>query len=166
MNLLQAVHRGGRTGLDRFVVQIALDVAREIVGRFVAARAVLLQRLHHDPVQLVAQRVAQLDRIGPAMFGHGGGGLAHRADARAGSRRLLFADHAADFVEPRIFELLAVERRAAGEQLVEQHAQRIDVAARVDVQAAAFRLLGAHVERRADHLAVAGEHRLARSAPG
>ena len=38
-----------------------------------------------------------------------------------------------------------VERRVAGEQFVEQHAQRIDVAARVDVQLVELGLLGAHV---------------------
>jgi tetratricopeptide (TPR) repeat protein len=47
---------------------------------------------------------------------------------------------------------LPVEGRFAGQQLVEQHAQAVDVAARVDVQPAHLRLLGAHVERRADHL--------------
>ena len=72
-----------------------------------------------------------------------------------------FADQTTDFVESGVLELFAVERRAAGEQLVEQHAQRIDVAAGVDVQAAAFGLLGTHVERRADHLAVAGGQGLA-----
>ena len=40
----------------------------------------------------------------------------------------------------------------AGQQLVQQHAQRIDVAARVDVELTELGLLGAHVERRADHL--------------
>ena len=37
----------------------------------------------------MAQRVAQLDRIGFAMFGRRGGGPPHRADAGAGTRGLL-----------------------------------------------------------------------------
>ena len=50
--------------------------------------------------------------------------------------------------------LLLLQRRRAGQQLVEQHAQRVDVAARVDVQAAHLGLLGAHVLERADDRAV------------
>src|SRR3712207_7349096 len=45
---------------------------------------------------------------------------------------------------------LGVERERAGEQLVQHHAQRVDVGARVDVQPAGQRLLGAHVLGRAD----------------
>ena len=75
-------------------------------------------------------------------------------------RRLLLADDPADLVEAGLAQPLLVERRGAGEQFVEQHAQRVDVAAGVDVQAAHLGLLGAHVQRRADHLAEAGEERL------
>ena len=56
-------------------------------------------------------------------------------------------------------ESLLVERRRAGQQFVEQHAERIDVGARVDVQAAHLGLLGAHVQRRADHLREVGVDR-------
>ena len=45
-------------------------------------------------------------------------------------------------------------------QLVEQHAQRIDVAAGVDAELVHLRLLGAHVQRRADELREAGVERL------
>ena len=38
----------------------------------------------------------------------------------------------------------------AGQQLVQQHAQRIDVAAGVDVELVQLGLLGAHVLQRAD----------------
>ena len=48
----------------------------------------------------------------------------------------------------------------AGQQFVQQHAQRIDVAAGVDIQPAHLRLLGRHVERRADQLREAGEQGL------
>ena len=53
---------------------------------------------------------------------------------------------------PGRHQLLRIERRAAGQQFVEQHAQAVDVAARVDVQPAHLRLLRAHVSRRADEL--------------
>ena len=44
------------------------------------------------------------------------------------------------------------ERRPAREQFVEEHAERVDVAARINVQATHLGLLGAHVGRRADEL--------------
>ena len=100
------------------------------------------------------------------MLRHGGGRHAHGADAGARARRFLLADQTTDFVESGVLELFTVKRRAAGEQLVEQDAQRVDVAAGVDVQAAAFGLLGTHVERRADHVTDARGHRLGWSAPG
>ena len=51
------------------------------------------------------------------------------------------------------FEPLAREWGAARQQLVQEHAQRVDVAARIDPESAHLRLLGAHVLRRADHRA-------------
>jgi hypothetical protein len=41
------------------------------------------------------------------------------------ARWLVFADHPADFVEAGFDERIAVERRLAGEQLIEQHAEGI-----------------------------------------
>ena len=58
-------------GFDRFILQVALDIGREAVGRFVPPGAVLLQGLHHDPVQLAAERVRQLPRIDATLFGDG-----------------------------------------------------------------------------------------------
>ena len=55
---------------------------------------------------------------------------------------------------------MRVQRRRAGQQLVQQHAQRVDVAAGVDVEVVQLRLLGAHVLQRADHRAELGEQRL------
>jgi hypothetical protein len=51
---------------------------------------------------------------------------------------------------------------AAREQLVEEDAQRVDVGARVHVEAAELRLLGRHVLRRPDDLPELGEERLLR----
>ena len=49
------------------------------------------------------------------------------------------------------------EGSASRQQLVEEHAQRVDVAAGIDAQGAHFRLLRAHVLQRADHRPVLGE---------
>ena len=77
----------------------------------------------------------------------------------------MFTDGAAHFVQPPLNQLLGIERRQAGEQLVEQHAQAVDVAARINVQAAHFGLLGAHICRRADKLAQLGIDRQVRQPP-
>ena len=61
---------------------------------------------------------------------------------------------------PACVQLLAAKRRAAGQQLVQQHAQRVDVAARVDVELVDLRLLGRHVFQRADDRPEAGDQRL------
>ncbi len=55
---------------------------------------------------------------------------------------------------------VAAERPLAGQHLVEDHAQAVDVAAGVDVVRLAARLFGRHVGRRAHDLAVR-RHRLA-----
>ena len=66
-------------------------------------------------------------------------------------RRFLLADHPPDLVPRRLLEPLSFERRRAGQELVEQHAQRIDVGARVDVEVVELGLLGRHVKRCAQH---------------
>ena len=58
---------------------------------------------------------------------------------------------------PACKQFFGVKRRLAGEQFVEQHAERVDVAARVNVQAGQLRLLGTHVGGRADELLERGE---------
>ena len=76
----------------------------------------------------------------PRLLRDGGAGLGlERADAVAGAGRLVFADHPAHFVEAGFDQRVVVEGRVAGEQLVEQHAQRIDIAARIDVEAGSAR---------------------------
>ena len=61
---------------------------------------------------------------------------------------------------------LGIERRAAGQQLIQQHAQRIDIAARIDIQPAEHRLFRAHVGRRADRETRFGEALRLRGAHG
>ena len=80
--------------------------------------------------------------------------IAQRTDARAGLWRLHFTDDAAYLVQGCLANLLLIKRRRAREQLVEQHAQRVDVAARIDVQAGpsnAGRLLAFSLRRSRFH---------------
>ena len=79
---------------------------------------------------------------------------------RLGRWRLDFFDQPQDFLEGGVFELLLFERRGAGEQLVEDDAEGIDVGAGIDVEVVELGLLGAHVERRADHQAVSRVERV------
>jgi hypothetical protein len=62
--------------------------------------------------------------------------------------------------EGRGAQTLAIEGSVAGQQLVEQYPQRVNVRPRVHVQPAHLRLLRAHVGRRANQLPVGREERL------
>ena len=86
-------------------------------GRLVAAVAVLLQRLHHDPVQLALHQLGELRRLGAPIGGQGRQAVGG-AQLRARFRRLLLADHPEHLQHAGLFQLLAAERRTAGEQFV------------------------------------------------
>ena len=146
--------------MHRLIRQVALQIGGQGAGGFVAAGAVFFQALHHDPVELAAEHLTQAARVEAALDRERRKGLGiQRADALAGTRRLVFADDPPHLVVAGVAQGRAVEGRGAGQQLVEQNAQRIDVATGVDVQAAQLGLLGTHVQRRADHLVEVGEQR-------
>ena len=69
--LLELVGRARRPGKDRLVIQVPLEIGGQPVGRLVTAGAVLLQALHHNPVQVALELVDQLGGIGGAAFGRG-----------------------------------------------------------------------------------------------
>ena len=78
---------------------MSLDVLGEVTGRFVSSCAVLLQRLHHDPVQLAAQQAAQMASVDATVLrDRAAVGRLERADPRARPRRLLFANDPPHFV--------------------------------------------------------------------
>ena len=83
-----------------------------------------------------------------------------RADHRAGPPWFLLANDPSHLVEGRLLQPLFLKRRRAGQQLVQQDAQRIDIAAGIDVDHAQARLLGTHVQRCPDHLRELGIDRL------
>ena len=59
----QAIELRRRTRRHRLVREVMHDVGRQRRRRFVAARAVLLQALHDDPVELAADQRAELSRL-------------------------------------------------------------------------------------------------------
>ena len=77
-----------------------------------------------------------------------------------GATRFLFADGAAHFVEAGLDEFLRIERRFAGEQFVEQHAEAVNIGAGVDIQPAHFSLFRADVGGRADEFIKLGVNSL------
>ena len=157
--LAGAVPARRRTCLHGLVVQVPQHVRREVVGGLVASVAVLLEGLHHDPVQLAAHQPRQPGRLGLALGRDRRQGVPRVAQPRARPGRLLLPDQAEDLGERGLLDPLAAQRRAAREQLVQEHAQRVDVAAGVDAQGAHLRLLRAHVFQRADQGAVLREQR-------
>ena len=133
------------------VRQVTLDVARQAVGRLITPRAIFLKRLHHHPVELTPDHPSQLGRLGLAVSGHARQCL-ERAQSLARRGCLFLTNQPADLLTRGMREPPSLERCRAGQQLVKQHAQRVNVGPRVDIEAAHLRLLGAHVQRRTDHL--------------
>src|SRR5262245_56077707 len=122
----EAVCGRWRTRFDRLVVHETLDVTGQAVGRLVAPRAFLLERSEYDPVQLAAQRFRELRGLGvprccdTRQRVRGG-------EAGAGFGRLLFANQPANLVPRRLLESVALERRRARQQLVQDHAQSVNI---------------------------------------
>ena len=74
-------------------------------------------------------------------------------------------DDATHLIQASTHKPLPSKGSAAGQQFVEEHAQRIDVAARINVDAADIRLLRAHISRRAYELMQLRVNRAIRQPP-
>ena len=83
-------------------------------------------------------------------------------DSGRGLDRLLLPDHPLHLDVAGLAQLLLAEGCGPGEQFIEQHAQRVDVRAGVDVQIAQLRLLRTHVGGSADEVGIASKERLFR----
>ena len=102
--------------------------------------------------------------LGSVRAGGGGrgGALPIGADFRAQSGRLVLAQLAQPFIERRPLAPLGLEWLQTGEQHVENHAQRVDVGARVDIVDVRVDLFGAHVAWGTHELSEGGEQGLVR----
>ena len=132
--LPQPVAHRRRARLHRLVVQVVLEVHRQAVGRLVAPRPVLLQRLHHDPVEVALDQQGQPGRLRPAA-GRDFRQPLRRREPPARLLRLFLANDPQELVDRDLAQPLPLERRRAGQEFVQEHAQGIDVAAGVDVRA-------------------------------
>ncbi len=153
--LSQAIAGAGRARFDWLVVQVSVDVACQAVSRLVAPVAILLERLHHDPVQLAAHLLGQARRLEPALRRNRGQRVPGITQPGAGLWRLLLANQPQYLRHGCQLEPLARERSRAGQKLVEQHAQTVDIGAGIDIHGIEFGLLGAHIFERTDDAAEA-----------
>ncbi len=117
------------SGLNRFIAQETAEVFRQRLRRLVAAGRLFLQAF-----------LAEGFEVGP-----------HAGIEQARRDRLLV-----HHLLQRVGERLAHERRAAREQVIENCAERIDVAAPANQPAFGGGLLRRHVVGRAEHLAAQG----------
>src|SRR5271154_3304164 len=80
---------------------------------------------------------------------------------RAGAWGVLFPQLPQHFIERFLLPLLGIEWERTGQQLVEHHAERVNVGTRVQVMNARIGLLRAHVSRRSDEATRLCEYSLA-----
>ena len=113
--LAQPVRGAGRPCQDRLVVQVPPQVHGQAVGRLVPAIAVLLQGLHHDPVQVAAQLAQKGPRIGPASIRARRRFIAETAQPCAGPGRLLLADDPLDLAKARLAQRCGIKRQRPGQ---------------------------------------------------
>ena len=105
------------------------EVIGQAIGTAIAAHRILVQAFQTDRFQVARHLGGQLTR-----------------------RRRVPADH----LLQRIPDRLAVERRPAGQQFVQDGTERVDVSRRSGRGTAATGLLGSHVIRCAENVAAAG----------
>ena len=91
-----------------------------------------------------------MTRIDAALGGDTREGVA-AAEAGAGSGWFNLFDQSQDFIVSGSTELFAFQWCGAGEEFVENDAERIDIRASIDIEVVMFGLFGTHVQRCADH---------------
>jgi hypothetical protein len=122
----ETTRRRRRARGDRLAGEMPLEVESEAVGRVVAALAILLEALHHDPVEIAAQRGGKPSGFRMAALRSGREFVTReRLDPRRGPRRINLANDAPDFIQARLGKRRGVDRGASSEQFVEQHAEAV-----------------------------------------
>ena len=177
--LLETVGSTGGTGGHRFVAQMTLDVLSQVVGGFVATGAIFLEGLHHDPVEVAPNPGDEFLDLPEARGGNAaqaqppawvfrwGAVLVGAVDQFPGQpcgglERFLFPNRPAHGLETGLQQFTGLKGRLAGQQLIEQHTQTVNVAPRVNVHTVELHLFRTHVGRRAEELARHGKGGLSR----
>ena len=108
---LQPICRARRTGHNRFVVEKPLEVHRQTVGSLVAAGAILLQALHHYPVEVPPQLRAELHGIRGSSLCHSGAlRIRQGGQPGTGARRFDLSNRTANSIQSLFQKVLCVER--------------------------------------------------------
>src|SRR5687768_12024478 len=94
----KAIPRRRWPSFDRLVMQMMLNVCREVIHRRVAQGPVFLQTLHDDPVEFTRKQLPQPTRIAFAVVTDDGCGLPQGADAFAGQRWFFLTNDAPHLV--------------------------------------------------------------------
>ena len=98
---MKFVKLAGRAGRNGFVGKKALDVEGQTIRGWITARAILLQRLHYDPIQISVNSANQRGRFGMASLRHARQILVGELAQSCGrTNGFLLANHSADFIEP------------------------------------------------------------------
>src|SRR5271155_4161086 len=142
----------GWTRYDRLVTPGEPKKRSEFRRSAVASGAILVQRLHGDPVEIAAQHPRQLTRLDPARLRRSGQGIPIRSDLGARSGRLFLAQLAEQLVERLTLLMAGFKWLNPAQQYVQNHTKRIHVGTRVDVLTVRIHLLRAHVSGSADEL--------------
>src|SRR5262249_33206571 len=140
---------GGTRG-DWFVVEVMADVGGPFERGSVAAIAGPFDGFESDPNEIAAELADGLGWGGPARLRCGGGGSAAGADFGAGVGRIVFPKMAEEFIKTKVFPFGYIKGQSAGQKLVKDDAQRIDIGPGVNVVNGWISLLGAHVAGSAD----------------
>ena len=102
LDLDQQRFGGGGRGASESRPDTFGGIGSERSGRVISPVSIFLQRLHHDPVEFTAQRLADAVNIRAAVFGNGRQILGfQRADANARSGRIDFANHPPHLIKTR-----------------------------------------------------------------
>ena len=159
--LSQPIEPRLRPGLQRIPAEVATQILRQRGRGVVAIPPTLSQRLERNPFQFTAQQLLQFidadtPRLGDLQTHFRG----DCAQTSAWSRGCILLDHALDLGVPPSTKLRPFEGNPTGQELVEHHAQRVDITAGVGVDRTHRSLFGAHVLEFADHRTKAGMVRM------
>ena len=155
----QSMPGSRRGGAHGFICQETLNIERKGIGCFVAARAILVDGLHDDPIQISLHQMTQLVGLHvPGRRNRRPLVSRDRAEAQRGLGRLNLADDPTHFLVTSRDQRLGIEGRTSGQQFIQENAQCINVTASIDVQSTQRRLFRAHVNRGSDELFKPGEN--------
>ncbi len=151
--LLQPVDAACRPRENRLLQQIPPDIVCELRGRSESPRPVPLERLHGDGIEISSQLTGELPGFRTTLIGRRRG---RRVDPGARPGRIFFPQFPQDFIE-RLIPSFG-DRQRPRQQLVEHRPERVHIGPGIHVMGTRVRLLGAHVTRRANEGAGAGQH--------